>query len=85
MIKTTFVTAVLALAFMHPAAAMEGMMKCDHASMMKVRSEIDTMGTQAQKTMAMKHMSMAEKAMKAHKSKECTMHLDSAMKAMKKS
>jgi hypothetical protein len=35
--------------------------------------------------MAMKHMSMAEKAMKAHKSKECSMHLDSAMKAMTKS
>jgi len=85
MIKVTFVTAVLALAFIGPAAAMDTMMKCDHASMMKVRSEIDTMGTQAQKTMAMKHMTMAEKAMKAHKAKECSMQLDSAMKAMKKS
>lgn len=87
MIKTTVVTAVLGLAFIHPAAAMGAMMKCDHGSMMKVQSEMDSMDSsmQAQKTMAMKEMNMAKTAMKAHKSKDCMMHLDSAMKAMKKS
>ena len=54
--------------------------------MMKVQSEMDAMdgSMKEQKTMAMKEMDMAKKSMKAHKSKDCTMHLDSAMKAMKK-
>jgi hypothetical protein len=86
MIKTVLATAVLAVGLVHPAAAMDTMMKCDHASMMKVQSEMDAMdgSMKEQKTMAMKEMDMAKKSMKAHKSKDCTMHLDSAMKAMKK-
>jgi hypothetical protein len=86
MIKKALVTAVLAIGFIHPAAAMDTMMKCDNASMMKVQSEMDAMGTsmKEQKTMAMKEMDMAKKAMKAKKDKDCSMHLDSAMKAMKK-
>jgi hypothetical protein len=86
MIKTALAGAVLAIGFIQPAAAMDTMMKCDHASMMKVQSEMDAMGSsmKEQKTMAMKEMDMAKKSMKAHKNKECMMHLDSAMKAMKK-
>jgi chorismate mutase len=86
MIKTVLVTATFAIGFIHPAAAMETMMKCDNASMMKVQSEMEAMDSsmKTQKTMAMKEMDMAKKAMKAHKSKECMMHLDSAMKATKK-
>jgi hypothetical protein len=86
MIKKTLVTAVLAIGFIHPAAAMDTMMKCDNASMMKVQSEMDAMDSsmKAEKTMAMKEMDMAKKAMKEKKSEDCMMHLDSAMKAMKK-
>jgi len=86
MIKTVLMTAVIAFGFIHPAAAMDTMMKCDHASMMKVQSEMDAMNSsmKEQKTMAMKEMDMAKKSMKAHKNKDCMMHLDGAMKAMKK-
>jgi hypothetical protein len=86
MIKTVLVTAMFAIGFIHPAAAMDTMMKCDNASMMKVHSEMEAMDSsmKAQKTMAMKEMDMAKKAMKAHKNKECMMHLDSAMNATKK-
>ena len=86
MIKTALVGAVIAIGFIHPAVAMDTMMKCDHASMMKVQSEMDAMDSsmKEQKTMAMKEMDMAKKSMKAHKNKDCMMHLDGAMKAMKK-
>jgi hypothetical protein len=86
MIKTVLVPAVLAIGLIQPAAAMDTMMKCDNASMMKVQSEMEAMDNsmKAQKTMAMKEMDMAKKAMKANKDKDCMMHLDSAMKAMKK-
>ena len=76
MIKTVLVSAGLAIGFIHSAAAMDTMMKCDNASM---DSSMKT-----QKTMAMKEIDMAKKAMEANKSKDCMMHLDSAMKAMKK-
>ena len=86
MIKKVLVPAVLVIGFIHPAAAMDTMMKCDNASMMKVQSEMDVMDNsmKEQKAMAMKEMDMAKKAMKAKKDKDCTMHLDSAMKSMKK-
>jgi hypothetical protein len=54
--------------------------------MMRVQSEMEAMDSsmKTQKTMAMKEIDMAKKAMEANKSKDCMMHLDSAMKAMKK-
>jgi hypothetical protein len=86
MIKTVLVSAGLAIGFIHSAAAMDTMMKCDNASMMRVQSEMEAMDSsmKTQKTMAMKEIDMAKKAMEANKSKDCMMHLDSAMKAMKK-
>ena len=61
-------------------------MKCDNASMMKMQSEVDAMKSsmKAEKDMAMKHMDMAKDSMKANKMEDCKMHLDQAMKAMKK-
>jgi hypothetical protein len=64
------------------------MMKCDDASMMKLQADIDAMNDpmmKSQKDMAMKEMDMAKTSMKAMKADDCAMHMDSAIKAMKKS
>lgn len=62
-------------------------MKCDDASMMMMQGEMDKMTDPAmkeQKDMAMKEMEMAKTAMKDGKMEDCTMHMDEAMKGMKK-
>jgi hypothetical protein len=62
------------------------MMKCDDASMMKVKAGIDKAMKDAsmkqKEDMAMKHMDLAKTAMSAKKTDECAMHLDEAMKAL---
>jgi hypothetical protein len=85
--KSTLIASALAILFIQPAFAQDAMMKCDDASMMKVQSEMDAMSgdaMKAQKEMAMKEMDMAKDAMKANKTDDCMMHMESAMKAMKK-
>ncbi|MGX5841031.1 hypothetical protein ACWGTI_09940 [Mesorhizobium sp. ArgA1] len=65
----------------------DAMMKCDDASMMKMQADMDAMTGEAmkpQKEAAMKEMEMAKDAMKANKADDCMMHMDMAMKAMKK-
>jgi len=87
MLRSTLVAAAFAIVFIHPAFAQDAMVKCDDASMMKMQTEMDAMtGTamKKKKEMAMKEMDMAKKAMKANKTDDCTMHLEGAMKAMKK-
>jgi hypothetical protein len=76
-----------AIAFVDPVLAQDTMMKCDDASMMKIQSEMDAMtdsSMMAQKEMAKKEMDMAKDSMKANKTEDCVMHMDKAMKAMKK-
>jgi hypothetical protein len=76
-----------AIAFIDPVLAQDTMMKCDDASMMKIQSEMDAMtdsSMMAQKEMAKKEMDMAKDSMKANKTEDCVMHMDKAMKAMKK-
>lgn len=86
MFKMLICAAALAAAFSVQASAME-MMKCNEASMMKVQAGIDkamkNSSMKKQEDMAMKHMDMAKTAMAAKKNKECAMHLDEAMKALK--
>jgi hypothetical protein len=87
MLKLTLVAAAFAIAFIQPVYAEDSMMKCDDASMMKVQTEMDAMtdsAMKAQKEMAMKEMEMAKDSMKANKAEDCMMHMDNAMKAMKK-
>jgi hypothetical protein len=87
MLKSTLVAAAFAIAFIQPAFAQDAMMKCDDASMMKIQTEMDAMTDAAmkeKKEMAMKEMEMAKDAMKAKKTDDCVMHMEGAMKAMKK-
>ena len=83
MLKITIAAAVLASAFALPAFAEDAMMaKCDDASMMSANSKIDAMSDGSHKKMAMKEMMMAQSSMKEHKMKNCSMHMDKAMKDM---
>jgi hypothetical protein len=85
MLKTTLIAASLAFAAISPALAQD-MMKCDDTSMMKAEADINAMAdaTMEQKDMAMKEMAMAKEAMAAKDMEKCSMHMDMAMKAMKK-
>lgn len=79
--------AAFAVALIQPAFAQDAMMKCDDAPMMKIQTEMDAMTDPAmkeKKEMAMKEVDMAKEAMKANQTEDCTMHLEGAMKAMKK-
>jgi hypothetical protein len=87
MLKSTLVASVFAILFIQPVFAEDAMMKCDDASMMKIQSEMEAMTGDAmkeQKEMAMKERDMAKEAMKANKTDDCMMHMEGAMKAMKK-
>ena len=87
MLKSTLVATAFAIVFIQPAFAQDTMVKCDDASMMKTQTEMDAMTDPAmkeKKEMAMKEMDMAKEAMKANKTDDCVMHLEGAMKAMKK-
>jgi len=87
MLKSTLIASAFAILFIQPAFAQDAMMKCDDTSMMKMQSEMDAMSgdaMKAQKEMAMKEMDMAKEAMKANKTDDCVMHMEGAMKAMKK-
>ena len=85
MLKSTLVAALFGLAFIAPAFADD--MKCDDASMMKMQADMDAMTDPAMKDakeMAMKEMDMAKMAMKDNKMDDCMMHMENAMKGMKK-
>jgi hypothetical protein len=87
MLRSNLVTAVFAIAFIQPAFAQDAMVKCDDASIMKMQSEVEAMTEAAmkeKKEMAMKEMDKAKEAMKANQMDDCKMHMESAMKAMKK-
>lgn len=78
--------AAFGLMIAQPAFAMDSMMKCDEASMMKVQGDLDAMTGDAmkmQKETATKEVDMAKEAMKMNEADKCATHLDNAMKAMK--
>lgn len=82
--KHFLITAALAsVAF--AGAANAQMATCDDATMMKVETELKGMdeSTKAMKDkmmMGMEELDMAKKAMKGNMDKDCSMHLDAAMK-----
>ncbi len=82
--KRLFIVAALAgIGFLSPVQAQE-MAKCDDATMMKVEKDVMGMTDPAMKDkmeMGMKELEMAKMAMKDNKEKDCSMHLDAAMKA----
>lgn len=83
--KYLLITAALAsIAF--SGAANAQMATCDDATMMKVETELKGMKetTQAEKNnmmMGMEHLDKAKASMKGNMDKDCSMHLDAAMKA----
>ena len=86
MMKILLSTAVIGLFLAAPANAMDAM-KCDDASMMKMKTDMDAMtdpAMKANKEMAMKQMGMAKMAMKDKKTDECMMNMGEAMNSMNK-
>jgi hypothetical protein len=81
MMKTILAAAALSAIAFAPAFAAD-MMKCDNASMMKMKTQMDAMSDPAMKKMAMQEMDMAKKSMAAKKMKECSMHMEKASKDM---
>jgi hypothetical protein len=84
MLKSFLAVTALGLALAAPAYA-DDMMKCDHASMMKMDSMIKADTNPAMKKdtmMATKEMDIAKMAMKSHKMDECMMHMNMAKKDM---
>jgi hypothetical protein len=85
MLKTTLAAAFLSLAFIAPAYAADEM-KCDDASMAKMKADMDAMTDPAmkdKKDAAMKEMEMAMASMKDGKADECMTHMKGAMDAVK--
>ena len=84
MMKLLICTAAIGLFFAAPANAMAPM-KCDDASMMKMKTDMDAMTDPAMKgnkDMAMKHMDMASAAMKDNKMDDCSMQMGMASMSM---
>lgn len=82
MLKSTLIAAALAVSVLPAYAATAPMAKCDEASLTAMQSKIDGMTDAAMKKTATKQMDMAKTAMKSHKTKDCVMHMDNAMKSM---
>src|SRR6187431_375620 len=85
--RPTLAIAALAAVVLATPAFSEEMMKCDEASMMKMKTDMDSMSgmmKEDQKQMAMKEMDMAKEAMAANKMDECSMHMEKASKEMMK-
>lgn len=86
MLKSLAAAGLVCIALTAPAFA-EEMMKCDDASMMKMDEMMKAETDPAMKSgveMAMKEMDMAKMSMKDAKTDDCMMHMDNAMKAIKK-
>lgn len=83
--KLLFSAAVLGLFVAAPASAQDTMMKCDAATMTKMRADMGAMNDPAMKanqTMAMKHLDMADAAMKNNQMDDCAMQLNNAQMGM---
>jgi hypothetical protein len=86
MLRSALLAVAVTITFSAPVYAMNSMgsMKCDNESMMKMKSDMDSMkGMRKEKKMAMEQMDMAKKSMMAHKMKDCKMHMNKAMMDMK--
>ena len=84
MFKLLLSSAVVGFFLAAPANAMDAM-KCDDASMMKMKTDMDAMtdpAMKANKDMAMKHMDMASAAMKDKKMDDCSMQMGMASMSM---
>ena len=84
MTKLLLSTAVLGWFLVGPASAMDAM-KCDDASMTKMKTNMDAMTDPAMKMnkdMAMKHMEMAQTAMKGNKMDDCSAQMGMAQMSM---
>ena len=74
--------ALLATAALPAFAATAPMSKCDDATMASLQTKIGALTDAKAKQAATKQMTLAKTAMKSHKTKDCSMHLDNAMKSI---
>jgi hypothetical protein len=82
--KHLLIAAALAGMALSSAAQAQMMAACNEESMMKAEKDLMAMTDPAKKDMmemGMKELDMAKMAMKDNKEKDCSMHLDAAMKA----
>jgi hypothetical protein len=82
--KHFLITAAIAGMVFSGAARADMMAACNDESMMKAEKDLMAMTDPAKKDMmemGMKELDMAKAAMKDSKEKDCSMHLDAAMKA----
>jgi ATP-dependent Zn protease len=82
--KYVLIAAAVAGIALSSAARADMMAACNDESMMKAEKDLMAMTDPAKKDMmemGMKELDMAKLAMKESKEKDCSMHLDAAMKA----
>jgi hypothetical protein len=82
--KHLLIAAALASMALAGTARADMMAACNDESMMKAEKDLMAMTDPAMKDkmeMGMKELDMAKMAMKENKEKDCSMHLDAAMKA----
>ena len=81
MLKYAIATTIFA-ALSTTLAFADDMMKCDEASMFKIRKEIDIAVMEKRVDKANEEMDMAKEEMKASRMDECAIHLNSAAKEL---
>jgi hypothetical protein len=84
MLKASLIAAALVTAIAMPTYAATSMptSTCDDASMTTLQSKINDIPDAARKTTATNEMTLAKAAVRADKIKDCSLHMDNAMKAI---
>lgn len=82
--KSVLIAVLFAFGTAIPAFAADDMMKCDDASMTKMKTDVMGMKDGENKTMAMNEMKMAEDMMMKKDMQGCMKHMNDAMMQMKK-
>ena len=81
MLKSTLLATAMCFAFIVPASAAE-QIKCDEASLTKMRSQIDAMTDKDIQKTTMGNWEAAQAAMKANNMQECNDHMADAGKSL---
>lgn len=81
MLKYAIATTIFAVFSTTPAFA-DDVMKCDKASMLEIRKEIDVAVMKKRVDMANEELDMAKEAMKVSRMDECAIYLNSAVREL---
>lgn len=84
MFRSYMIAAAMAASVAMPGHAATSMptSPCDDASMKVMQSRIDSISDAAEKKAATDEMTLAKASVKADKIKDCSLHIDNAMKAI---